>query len=47
LKENFVQILYFRLAVVVVTLPPLRQRGDDLGLLAWEFLQQFATQAGK
>ena len=28
-------------------MPPLRERGDDLGLLAWEFLQRFATQAGK
>jgi two-component system, NtrC family, response regulator len=32
--------LYFRLSVVTVVLPPLRDRGEDIGLLAYEFLRR-------
>ena len=32
--------LYFRLSVVTILLPPLRERGEDLGLLAQEFLRR-------
>src|SRR5918912_1833119 len=39
--------LYYRLAVVDISLPPLRERADDIQLLANEFLQRFATQNGK
>lgn len=46
-EERFREDLYFRLAVVVITLPPLRERTEDLSSLAWEFLQRFAIQAGK
>jgi DNA-binding NtrC family response regulator len=46
-EETFRQDLYFRLAVGVITLAPLRERSEDLNLLAWEFLQRFAVQAGK
>jgi two-component system, NtrC family, response regulator len=43
----FREDLYFRLAVVVVKVPPLRERGDDIGLLAKEFLQHYGVQHGK
>jgi DNA-binding NtrC family response regulator len=39
--------LYYRLAVVELDLPPLRERADDIQLLATEFLERFATQNGK
>jgi two-component system, NtrC family, response regulator len=32
--------LYFRLSVVTIMLPPLRDRGEDIGLLAHEFLSR-------
>ncbi|MEP6704662.1 MAG: sigma-54 dependent transcriptional regulator [Acidobacteriota bacterium] len=39
--------LYYRLAVVEVFLPPLRDRAGDIKLLANEFLTRFSTQNGK
>ena len=39
--------LYYRLAVVQIDLPPLRDRAEDIQLLANEFLERFATQNGK
>src|SRR5215212_1940811 len=39
--------LYYRLAVVEIDLPPLRERADDIQLLANEFLGRFAKQNGK
>src|ERR1043166_6510236 len=39
--------LYYRLAVVEIVLPPLRERADDIQLLANEFLARYATQNGK
>ncbi len=44
---SFREDLYFRLAVVVITLPPLRDRSDDAVVLAQEFLQQAGVQNGK
>ena len=39
--------LYYRLAVVDISLPPLRERANDIQLLANEFLQRFAEQNSK
>jgi DNA-binding NtrC family response regulator len=39
--------LYYRLAVVEIDLPPLRERSQDIQLLANEFLGRFAQQNGK
>ena len=38
--------LYHRLAVVVLELPPLRARGDDILVLARAFLQQYSAAYG-
>ena len=38
--------LYYRLAVFVVRLPPLRQRGDDVTLLAQVFLDRLNHEYG-
>jgi two-component system NtrC family response regulator len=46
-EGKFREDLYFRLAVVVLVLPPLRERGDDIGLLATDFLQRYAVKNGK
>ena len=39
--------LYYRLAVVELFLPPLRERVSDVQLLANEFLTRFSQQNGK
>ena len=41
---KFREDLFFRLAVLVVTLPALRERGDDVGLVAKEFLRRYGAQ---
>ncbi len=46
-RGTFREDLYFRLAVVEIDVPPLRDRGEDVLLLAQHWLEQAAKQAGK
>jgi two-component system NtrC family response regulator len=46
-EERFREDLYYRIAVVVMKLPPLRDRDGDITLLAKEFLQRNLGAAGK
>ncbi|MBN1757171.1 MAG: sigma 54-interacting transcriptional regulator [Chitinispirillaceae bacterium] len=45
-KGTFRQDLYFRLNVLTLHLPPLRQRGDDVLLLAEFFINKYCQQFG-
>jgi two-component system, NtrC family, response regulator AtoC len=46
-RNQFRGDLYFRLAVILLHLPPLRERGEDVLLLADHFLRQFSAKYGK
>lgn len=44
---RFREDLYFRLKTISIRLPPLRQRGKDVLLLAQMFLDKYSSRAGK
>ncbi len=44
---SFREDLYYRLDVIPILLPPLRQRAEDIPLLAQHFLERFARAGGK
>jgi len=46
-KGVFREDLFFRLHVLTIAMPPLRERGDDILLLAHHFATQFAEEFGK
>ena len=45
-KKEFRQDLYFRLNVVPIAVPPLRERIEDVPFLAEEFMRRFARKHG-
>ena len=46
-KGDFREDLFFRLNVVRIEMPPLRERAEDIVLLAGEFLKEFAEENGR
>lgn len=46
-EGNFRQDLYYRLNVIPLKLPPLRERREDVGLLVDFFVRKYASQYGK
>ncbi len=46
-RGNFRTGLYYRLNTMVIHLPPLRERGADIKLLAMHFLSYFVREFGR
>jgi two-component system response regulator AtoC len=46
-QSRFRSDLYFRLAVILLHLPPLRDRGEDVLILASHFVHRFSAKYGK
>jgi DNA-binding NtrC family response regulator len=46
-RNLFREDLYYRINTIVIELPPLRDRGEDIVLLAEDFLREYATKYEK
>jgi len=47
IDKRFREDLFFRLNVIQISVPPLRERGDDLPLLSQFFLEKYSKDLGK
>ncbi|MDY0263353.1 PEP-CTERM-box response regulator transcription factor [Syntrophotalea acetylenica] len=46
-QGNFREDLYYRIGVITIKLPPLRERGEDISLLANYFLNRYVAEFSK
>jgi len=46
-EERFQADLYYRLNVIPILVPPLRDRGDDIAMLAEHFVEKHAARCGR
>jgi DNA-binding NtrC family response regulator len=46
-EEKFIEDLFWRLNVITIEIPPLRERREDIDLLANHFMDEFSEKNGK
>jgi len=46
-QKRFREDLFYRLSVIAISLPPLRDRAEDMPLLAYHFLRKYSVRSGR